>query len=102
MQIDRDEFSCKDLAFVRWVKTQPEAGECLFCTNPATDWCHVEHGSRRASDYLGHPACHEHHMAIYHTPQGVTPVIKTATVQRALAYWFTFDLGNLIRRYKAL
>lgn len=102
MQLDRAEYSRKDPAFIRWVKTQPEARECLFCTQPATDWCHVEHGSSRASDFLGHPACHEHHMTIYHTQRGAVPIIKTATVQRALAYWFTFDLGNLIRRYAAL
>ena len=97
-----ENYSHKDKRWLGWIHEQPEAAQCLFCTNAATDWCHVEHGSSRSGDFMGHPACHDHHMAIYHAPQGVVPIIKTATVQRALAYWFTFDLPTLLARYTAL
>lgn len=93
------DFQHTDPRWIKWVKQQPEARECLFCTLPATEWCHVEHGSTRVSDFMGFPACHGHHMILDHAPRGTSPMVKEATVRRALAYWFTFDLSALIARY---
>ena len=91
-----------DPKWVKWVKEQPEARECLFCTNAATDWCHVEHGSSRCSDFVGYPACNDHHIMLDHAPRGSHSLVKESTVRRALAYWFTFELSALIARYTEL
>ena len=85
-----------------WVMHQPESATCLFCTRPATDWCHIEHGSFRRGDYLGFPACHEHHMMLDHTPRGPghARLLKESHVKIEIAYWCTCELPVLIHRYR--
>lgn len=100
VMLREQDFRRLDEQFLAWVRQQPETRQCLFCTNAATDWCHVEHGSSRQSDYMGFPACNGHHMMLDHTPRGSAPMVKDGTVRKALAYWFTFGLANMLRRYR--
>lgn len=88
------------LNFLKWVH-DGHLGECLFCSQKATDWCHIQHGSNRWSDYLGYPACNPCHMAIDHGPRshGERKILKDAYVRECLAWWFTGDWQVLIRRY---
>ena len=99
--MDRADYQHLDKRWLRWVRTQPEALECLFCTSAASEWAHVEHGSNRRSDFVGYPACHDHHMMIDHAPRGAVALVNEGLRRRALAYWFTFDLSTLIARYTA-
>ena len=88
-----------DPAFLRWV--HHHMGGCLFCTQKATDWCHVQHGSSRTSDYLGFPACNACHMALDHAPRhGERKLLKDAYVKECLAWWFAVDWQILMRRYR--
>lgn len=85
--------------WLRWIRTQPEAQECLFCTRPATDICHIEHGSSRQTDFLVYPACHEHHIQLDHSPRSSHRLLTLAQERKILAYWLAFTLPTLFQRF---
>ena len=92
-----DRFDKRWLAFVHLEMDQ--GIECLFCKNPATDWCHIQHGSNRTSDFLGYPACSGCHHQLDHQPRGRLYTLKAARVKACLAEWFAFGLPLLINAY---
>ena len=94
----------KDPAFLAWVHEQPL--RCLFCGRTPIDFCHVQHGSHRRSDYLGYPACHWCHMQLDHGPRSAKDdsrprLLREGYVRESLAVWFTWGLPDLLARYKA-
>jgi len=90
-----------DAKWLKWFAEQSDCQECLFCTMPATDTCHIEHGSTRKNDYLVYRACHAHHMAVDHQPRhGELKILREQEIRHALAEWCTFRLSRLIAEYQ--
>lgn len=91
----------RDPAWMAWIHEHVLDGstECLFCTNPADSWCHVQHGSNRSSDFLGFIACNACHHDLDHSARGQRHLLRDSLVKAYLAEWFAFALPPLLADY---
>lgn len=71
--------------------------ECCFCSQLATDVCHLEHGRRNRDDWLVYVGCRSCHTQVDHGPRatGETGALREGVVRKQLALWFTYDLPRL-------